>query len=109
MTSKKLPITQRSRMLEWSKSENSRKKQRGRKQRHRKRKINLGQNKQVGRTRFECSKAATKSFRDKRTTCFSKSAKRRNRARRTGVVRTIRLCATTRIRKRLSYRFSRAI
>ena len=71
MIPRKLAITQRSKVQGSSKSENSRKKLRDRKWRHRKRKINLGHNKQVDRTSFGRSKAGTKSFRDRKTTCFS--------------------------------------
>ena len=71
MIPRKLAITQRSKVQDSSKSENSRKKPRDKKRRHRKRKINLGHNKQVDRTTFGRSKADTKSFRDRKTICFS--------------------------------------
>ena len=72
-------------------------------------KINLGHNKQVGRTSFERFKAGTKSFRDRRTTCFFKSEKRRSLDPRTGAGRKIKPYATTPTRKHPSYHCSRAI
>ena len=51
-------------------------------------------------------KPATASFRNRKMTCFARSAKQNNPGRNTGRAS---LCATNRIRKSLSYRFSRAI
>ena len=62
MIPRKLAITQHSKVQDSSKSENSRKKHPDRKRRHRKGKINLGHNKQVGRTTFERFKAGTEEL-----------------------------------------------
>ncbi len=105
MILKKLAIIQRSKMPHSSKPKNSRKKLRGRKRRHRKRPINIGQNKQVGTTRFERSKPATTSFRDKKTTCFSVLVRRNNLDLRTGPVRN---CSTVQTRNDPNYPSSKA-
>src|SRR6266498_897366 len=77
----------------------------GRRRRHRKRPINIGQNKQVGTTRFERSKPATTSFKDKRTTCFSVLVRRNNLDLRTGPVRN---CSTVQTRNDPNYPSSKA-
>src|SRR5262249_24961798 len=87
----------------------SKKKLRARRCRHCRRKINLEQNKQAARTSFARFKVATNSFRDKKTSCFSASAKRKSPDPRTGVVRKIRRCAIIRIRKHRSCRSYRVI
>ena len=71
-------IIQHSKVQDSTKSENNRKKHRDRKRMHRKRPINTERNKQIGGTRSKCSKLATRSFRDKKTTCFFRSEKRRS-------------------------------
>ena len=72
MIPRKLATTQRNKVQAWIKPESNKKKLRGRKRRHHKRKINIGQNNKIGRTRFRCFNLVTTSFEDKRTTYFSK-------------------------------------
>jgi len=55
------------------------------------------------------SEPVSMSFRNRKTICFSRLVGRSNPDPRTMVVRTTRLCSTTRIRKSLNYRFFRAI
>src|SRR5712675_1783932 len=96
------PITRRSKVPDPIRSESSKQKPRGGKRKRRKRQINIGRNSKAGRTSFARSKVATRSFRDRKTTYFSVSARRRNRDQRTSEVRTTRLFGTRRIRKHRS-------
>src|SRR4030095_4019446 len=83
MILKEPPITRRSKVPDSTKSESSKQKLCGGKRKRRKRQINIEQNNKLGRTRFRRSKAATRGCRGKKTTYFSVSVRRRNRAQRT--------------------------
>src|SRR5581483_2832894 len=109
MILRKLAIIRCNKVPDSIKPESSKKKLRGRKRRHRKRPINIAQNKPLGRTTFGRCKPATRSFKGKKTICLSKSVRRKDPVPHTGVVKKTSPCAITQTRRHRSCHCSKVI